>query len=57
VERDQYCFNGSCLRRLIDKFKCSTKIEARMAKKHFNSDILVGATLGYVTGTRLANHD
>jgi membrane-associated phospholipid phosphatase len=26
------------------------------AKKHFPSDILVGATLGYVTGSYLANH-
>jgi membrane-associated phospholipid phosphatase len=26
------------------------------AKKHFTSDILVGATLGYVTGTYMANH-
>lgn len=26
------------------------------AKKHFPSDILVGATLGYVTGTYLASH-
>jgi membrane-associated phospholipid phosphatase len=26
------------------------------AKKHFTSDILVGATLGYVTGTYLSNH-
>jgi len=26
------------------------------AKKHFPSDILVGATLGYVTGTYIANH-
>ena len=26
------------------------------AKKHFTSDILVGGTLGYVTGTYLANH-
>jgi len=27
------------------------------AKKHFASDILIGATIGYVTGTYLANHD
>jgi len=27
------------------------------AKKHFPSDILIGATVGYVTGTYLANHD
>jgi membrane-associated phospholipid phosphatase len=26
------------------------------AKKHYTSDILVGATLGYVTGTYLSNH-
>jgi membrane-associated phospholipid phosphatase len=26
------------------------------AKKHFPSDILIGATIGYVTGTYLANH-
>jgi hypothetical protein len=26
------------------------------AKKHFTSDILVGATLGYMTGTYMANH-
>jgi len=26
------------------------------AKKHFPSDILIGATLGYVTGTYLAEH-
>jgi hypothetical protein len=26
------------------------------AKKHYTSDILVGATLGYVTGTYMANH-
>jgi len=26
------------------------------AKKHFTSDILVGATLGYVTGAYMANH-
>jgi membrane-associated phospholipid phosphatase len=26
------------------------------AKKHFPSDILVGATLGYVTGTYIADH-
>jgi PAP2 superfamily len=26
------------------------------AKKHFTSDILIGATLGYVTGTYLASH-
>ena len=26
------------------------------AKKHYTSDILVGATLGYVTGAYLANH-
>ena len=26
------------------------------AKKHYPSDILIGATLGYVTGTYLANH-
>ena len=26
------------------------------AKKHYPSDILIGATLGYVTGTYLAGH-
>jgi membrane-associated phospholipid phosphatase len=26
------------------------------AKKHYPSDILIGATLGYVTGTYLAEH-
>jgi len=26
------------------------------AKKHFPSDILIGATLGYVTGTYLVEH-